>query len=369
MAVRKVERRGRKVWRARVKVGSRVATAYRPRKDLAVAEEARLRARLEEELAAEAAGLPVWGDEPPTLAEFGERFLAHCDVENGRSEARHKRQHYRDHLLPAFGDLRLDQITVSRVDAFKAQKLQTLAPSTVSKLLATLRRSLVLARDWGALEQVPRFRPVRQKKPEFDFLNFEEYDAFVGAASPVWRPFIVVAAQTGLRQGELRGLQWGDVDLQARRLRVARAFTQTGWETPKSGKGRTVDLSAVAASTLKEVRPRRPGRTTLVFPGPSGAPLDEKAIYKACIAASSGAGLGRIVSAHKLRHTFASHHAMRGTPMKVLQEWLGHADITTTMRYSHLCPSAAARYADNVGGDAGVTTGVTKTNGAPKNAV
>ena len=64
-------------------------------------------------------------------------------------------------------------------------------------------------------------------------------------------------------------------------------------------------------------RPQKAPRTALVFPGPSGGPLDEKASYKACVAASKAAELGWVVGPHKLRHTFASQ--MRGTLLPVLQ--------------------------------------------------
>ncbi len=345
MAVQKVTRRGKAVWRARVRLGKRTLTAYRKLRREAEDAEAELRERIKRE----AGAVKVWSTgKSPTLSKFAEEFLAYSDRENGRAEARSKRQHYRDHLLPAFGDLRLDAIDTARIDAFKAEKLATLAPATVDRLVATLRRSLVLAQEWGALDVVPKIKAVRQRRPEFDYLTFDECAAFLEAAPPQWRTFLLVAVRTGLRQGELRGLQWGDVDLAGRRIRVARAFTQTGWESPKSGKGRTVDLATDALEALRELRPTKASRTALVFPGPSGKPLDEKAIYNACAAASAGAGLGRVVSAHKLRHTFASHHAMRGTPLAVLQAWLGHASISTTMRYAHLCPSAAAQFADNV---------------------
>lgn len=86
----------------------------------------------------------------------------------------------------------------------------------------------------------------------------------------------------------------------------------------------------------------------LVFSCSDGQPLDEKAVYKACTRTSYAAGLGRVVGPHKLRHTFASHHALRGTPLAQIQAWMGHADITTTMRYAHLSPSEGSRWADAV---------------------
>ncbi len=133
--------------------------------------------------------------------------------------------------------------------------------------------------------------------------------------------------------------QLADVDFDERQIRVARAFTQAGWGEPKSGRGRSVDLSSDAVAMLAAIQPSGAGRTALVFPAPSGNPIDEKAVYRAYARASDRAELGRSVGPHKLRHTFASHHAMRGTPLPQIQQWMGHADITTTMRYAHLCPA------------------------------
>lgn len=353
MAVKKVKRRGKLVWRARVMLGGKTAVRYCSRKDDAVEAEAELRERLENEAQAAATGLPHWEGKVPTLAEFRDAYIRDAEARNSKAEIKHKKQHLRDHLLPAFGKLRLDQITTQLVDGFVATKLKRLSPSTVNKLLATLRRALNIAHDWGVIGKTPKFRPAKLPQAEFDFLDFDEAERFLDGAEEKWRTFLLTAIRTGLRLGELRGLQWGDVDLKNKRLRVARAFTQTGWGVPKSGKGRTVDLAHDIVAILEAHRPGRAARTALVFPGPSGAPLDEKAVYKACVAASEAAGLGRVVGPHKLRHTYASHHAMRGTPMPVLQAWLGHSSIAVTMKYAHLAPSTRASFADAIASGSG----------------
>ena len=376
MAVQKVRRRGRWMWRARVVLGGKSATAYRSRKDEAVEAESELQDRLKQATANP--GASSWEGRVPTLAEFKEKFLTRQAAENRPSEMRLKRQVLRDHLLPAFGDLRLDQITVELVDGYKAAKLAgdpnndvaALARNTVANHVTLIKRILHQARDWGDLDKVPRIKQVKRPQTDFDFLDFGEADRFIGSAGS-WRPFMIVAIRTGLRLGELRGLQWGDVDLDNRRIRVARAYTKDGWGALKSGKGRTVDLAWDAVEVLLKLKPARVTRKALVFPSPSGQPLDEKTVYKACVRASKTAKLGRTVGPHKLRHTFGSHHAMRGTPLPQIQAWMGHADIATTMRYAHLAPSVGRQFADAVAPNRGprlieqdrdlrgVTTGVT----------
>jgi integrase len=353
MAVCKVTRRGREVWRARVKIGGRLLTAYRDSKGAAmVAESELLKAH-------ETAGAPQCSTEVPTLAAFADRFMDNAANENGKAEILKKRQMLRDHLLPAFGDRRLDEITAKAIDAYKASKLRALKPATVANHVSVLRRMLNVAVAWGELTSAPKVTQVKIPRQEFDYLSPDEADRFLAAAGE-WRTFMLTAIRCGLRQGELRGLQWGDVDLESSRLRIARAFTQTGWELPKSGKARTVDLPWDALAALRDRRPAKAGRTELVFPGPLGKPLDEKAIYNACRRIATAAQIARHVHPHMLRHSMASHHAMAGTPLPVIQSWLGHASISTTMRYSHLLPSTTASYANNAAPARGVTSGVTK---------
>lgn len=216
MAVKKMKRRGKQVWRVRVIYGGKTAVAYCSRKDEAVQAEAKLRERLKRDAQSEATGLPQWGGKVPTLSEFVEAYIQDAEARNSVAEVKHKKQHLRDHLLPAFGELRLDQITTQLVDRFLAHKLEGLSPSAVNKLLATLRRALNLAHDWGVITKTPRFRPAKLPEAEFDFLDFEECERFLAGAGKGWWTFLLTAVRTGLRQGELRGLQWGDVDLAAR---------------------------------------------------------------------------------------------------------------------------------------------------------
>lgn len=281
----------------------------------------------------------------PSLEAFIPEWLRHQDAKNSASERQHKRQILRDHLLPVFGHLQLDQITVRLVDAYKAEKLRTLKPATVANHVSVLKRVFAVARDWDVVEKVPRIKQVKIESQPFDYLSVEECERFLEHAAD-WRVFMLAAVRTGLRLGELRGLRWGEVDLGLRKVHVVRAYTQTGWTSPKSGKQRTVDLARDLTEALRVHRPESAARDDLVFPGPGGEPLDESAIYKACKRVCGAAQLGRVLGPHKLRHTFASHKAMHGTPMPIIQAWMGHASITTTMRYSHLAPGIGARYID-----------------------
>jgi integrase len=154
-------------------------------------------------------------------------------------------------------------------------------------------------------------------------------------SEPNWYAVIVTALRTGLRMGELRALRWQDVDLVARKILVRRAASKNDVGTPKSGRAREVELGTEVLSILKA---HRHLRGELVFCKTNGGMYTENEMKHPLWRACKRAGL-RHIGWHTLRHTFASHLVMRGAPLKVIQELLGHSDIRMTMRYSHLSPN------------------------------
>lgn len=353
MSVRKARRRGRDVWIVRVvnKATGRDVTRTCARQDEAKRVEAELRKRLQREALETGAGAPCFGGKIPTVETFSAAFLRHQKAVNRPSDYRRKSSIFAVHLNPDLGHLRLDQVTSKIVDSYKARKLETMKPGTVANIVITIKRMLSIAVDWGTIEAAPKIRQVRLQQTEFDYLredsDLDEVALFLKAAGE-WRTMFLVGIRTGLRLGELRALQWGDVDLDRGRIRVARTYSdKDGWGVPKSGKGRTIDLAWDVREALRELRGAA-RRADLVFPGEDGQPILERIVYQACVETGETADLGRRINPHKLRHTFASLAAQRGVPLPVLQAWMGHADIKTTMRYSHLAPSSGAQWVDRV---------------------
>ncbi|WP_350102369.1 tyrosine-type recombinase/integrase [Myxococcus sp. SDU36] len=82
----------------------------------------------------------------------------------------------------------------------------------------------------------------------------------IDAAEPEWRTLLLLALKTGLRHGELIGLQWGDLDLPRGKLQVRRSIWQGVTGLPKGGRGRTVDLPASAATLRCGASPSRSSR-------------------------------------------------------------------------------------------------------------
>ena len=271
----------------------------------------------------------------PTLATFVQEFLTnYVEANNKPSEAHTKRVIFALHLLPELGTKKVDMISARDIDSYKAKKLASgLAAKTVNNHLAVLRKALRVAFEWNLSTKVVSIRPLKVKLPDVRFLSFDQAAELVAATEPRWRAMVVVALNTGLRQGELLALGWSHVDLENGRLVVR----DNDWKgivgSPKSGRMREVPLNEMALAALAE----HPRIGKLVFCRQDGTRLTyqqcRRPLMRACVK-----GAVPLVQWHGLRHTFASHLVMRGVQLKAVQELLGHSTQAMTERYAHLTP-------------------------------
>ncbi len=291
----------------------------------------------------------TWGREPdvepepvPTVGEFAEEFMTvYAANHNKASSVRSKRSRLRSAILPRFRDVRLDEITPREVERWKADlRAQGLADKTINNHLTVLRRMLGVAVEWEIIEFVPPMRQFKAQRPDFDFLDFDEAERLLhGARSePAWQAMMLTALHAGLRQGELLALEWGDVDLVAQRLWVRRGLYKGQIDSPKGGRVRRVPMTERLVQSLKEHRARTALRSKLVWCNDDGDYLTAEKCRPPLRRARQAAGLRTFGWWHALRHTFASHLVMRGASLAVVQRYLGHAQISTTMRYVHLSP-------------------------------
>lgn len=148
---------------------------------------------------------------------------------------------------------------------------------------------------------------------------------------------------TGLRQGELIGLRWRDIDWSSARVRVRRSYVRGEYGTPKSRRSsRSVPLADVVAGELDRhfQTSAYQADDDLVFCHPdTGGPLDRSRVLKRFKAAAARAGL-RPMRFHDLRHTFGTRMAAAGVPLRTIQEWMGHRDFKTTLIYADYQPAA-----------------------------
>ncbi|HEV7449430.1 MAG TPA: site-specific integrase [Candidatus Paceibacterota bacterium] len=148
---------------------------------------------------------------------------------------------------------------------------------------------------------------------------------------------ILTALRTGMRQGELRGLQWSSIHWENRTVTVRHSLNDRTkeLESPKSNRERHIPIDIDVYGVLF----RRRKDTGYVFSDGDGKPFDSQYIIRRLDEIRSRAGL-RKFTWHSLRHTFASQLAMKGAPLHAVQALLGHSSISTTMRYAHVAPSS-----------------------------
>lgn len=161
-----------------------------------------------------------------------------------------------------------------------------------------------------------------------------------------WRLAIMLGARAGLRRGEICELRWGDVDLRQGKIRVARAYkvkdgTGPGREWHVSTcKGREARTVTVPPDLVAELKNARQARGELVVQTEAGGRVMPWALSEVVPAIAKRVGVHRPgLGVHALRHTFCSHLALGGAPMKAIQILAGHKSPRTTERYMHLSPT------------------------------
>jgi integrase len=295
-----------------------------------------------------------------TFADATEEWLRYVEQERGRkpSTLADYRSVVRAHLLPAFGEHKLEDVDTELVERWISDLLGegTLSRRSVQKLIVVLSGIFRRARRIWQLPVNPVAEVERlsiARRTDVAFYSPEEIHALVRAAtSEQDRAILLTAALTGLRMGELLALRWRDVDFVAQAIRVTASYTVGTLGTPKSGLGRVVPLVDAVAQALARLARSSPWTDPddLVFVGEHGTYLDGSALRRRFKAARDRAGL-RPLRFHDLRHTFGSV-AIRTADPREVQEWLGHADFSTTQIYMHYRPraDAAARLSEAFSG-------------------
>ncbi len=252
------------------------------------------------------------------------------------------------------GDRAADAVTVEDVeDLMRTMRAAGVGAKSVRNYIGTLsamyryarhpRRRWVRENPCDALEL-----PASDTHAEIRFLTVDEAEVLIDAAvagehQAVDRALYATAAMTGLRQGELIALRWQDVDWAAQRIRVWRNHVLGEFDTPKSRRGsRSVPMTARVARELDALHraTRWQEDDALVFAEPAtGEPLRRGALMRRYRRALKAAKLEPTHRFHDLRHTFGTAMAGAGVPMRTLQEWMGHREISTTQRYADYAPN------------------------------
>jgi integrase len=289
-------------------------------------------------------------DDQIKLADFLESYMT--DVAEHRLRPTTIQTHWsllRNHIIPELGNIRLSKLHPNHIQRFYAQKLdEGLSKRTVQYLHAILHKALNQALRWGLvvrnvtdLVDVPS--PSRKTPTVW---NVSQVQRFLSAVSGHrWYPVYVVAVYCGLRKGEILGLHREDIDLEREVLRVRHQVTYVRGKgsvisEPKTDRARRqVTLPPFALNVLSDHVNTLNENQSLLFTTSTAKPVSGRNVVRHFKSVIEQEGLPNI-RFHDLRHTHATILLASGVHPKVVQERLGHSQISLTLdTYSHLIPS------------------------------
>jgi integrase len=275
------------------------------------------------------------------------------------------RTHINSHLIPAFGTVRLQALTQEDVQRGMNKLARTLAPKTVNVVFGTLHSAMRKALALGKIGRDPCFGvelPQNPKQQVVSFENEQTAEFLQVIKTDRFRDVFIIALLTGMRESELLGLCWADVDLEDGLITVRRQLQQTK-EKPgifyiqptKNGKERTIIPPQAVIKLLQDIKQRqtlariccgrawgvdtlrvldgqqwKPFKEQLVFTDAFGKHLYQCTLRKHFKSAAASIGMPD-AHFHGLRHTFAVASLQEGCDLKTLQSILGHATASFTL--------------------------------------
>ena len=307
----------------------------------------RMLLEIEARIARGEAGLTERPGPWPTVSQLVDRFAADYsrprlkDVDRYRAQRRSVLQK----ALPMLGGCVSSQVREADVSRLRDALLRRFATGTVRNVLA----SLSILFSWAVKHGLAPHNPCRgverpTAEQRLDFLSRDEVRRLLATTARattdrerMQHVAVSLALYTGMRKGELFGLRWIDLDVDTRRLTVARSYGSS----PKSGKARHLRLPAELVPLLRTWRDQCPTSADgLVLPcGLTPGQMARSDAMLGLPRVLKSAGIRAISRCwHSLRHTFASHFIMSGGNILTLSKILGHRDVKVTMQYAHLAP-------------------------------
>jgi site-specific recombinase XerD len=271
-----------------------------------------------------------------TINDLAEKYLTYIMTYQSPKTVKDKKKMLFSRILPFFGGIKPNLITRQIVEAYKYKRLkQGRALRAINLEVFCLSAMFKYGVEHGyCVGPLPHTKPLPYKRPLPGVLTPEESNALICAASPYYQALLLCLYHAGMRKSEALALRWSDIDFPGRVLRTV----------GKGGKARVLPMSRMLSEALIRIY----NGSTYVFSGKKGHLVDPR---KGIAAAARAAGITKRIYPHLLRHSFATHLLQAGNDIRIIQQLLGHAQITTTTIYAQVAPNimaAAVQTLENV---------------------
>ena len=230
----------------------------------------------------------------------------------------------------------IDEINKDLVDVIKLAKLKSgVSNATVNRVLALVRAILKCAKDeWEWIDTIPAVKLLPEPVTRLRWLTHNEVDRLLKELPVHLCAMVRFSLATGLRESNVTGLQWSQLDMKR----------HCAWIHPEQAKANKAIAVPLSSDALLVIREQLGKNDTYVFTY-KGKPVTR---------ANNHAWRKGLIRAgiedfrwHDLRHTWASWHVQNGTPLHILKELGGWAELTMVMRYAHLSSDHLKEFAEN----------------------
>ena len=297
----------------------------------------------------------------PLFSEVAKDWLKSKKPNIRHSTYKQYKGHLKNHLTPYFEGVKINRVNFDSIEKFISHSLgNQITIPTLKKIVINLGAIMTYAVrkryiDYNPVRDMEKLKgqSVHDEDEGMDILMPMEIQALLEAAPDLkHRTLFMAAVTTGLRQGELLGLKWTDIDYFNSQIHVNRTYNHFRFYDPKTRSSkRKVDTPPQTMQQLKKWKLACPTNDLdLVFPNESGKPMSSLNMYnRKFLPALKEAGIKKI-RFHDLRHTYASIQIDLGANPKYIQSQMGHASINVTMdTYGHLMKDVNKEAASRLG--------------------
>jgi integrase len=290
-------------------------------------------------------GEQIANRDAPTVAELCQRFIDEHLPKRRPSTRRNYIAAINNQILPKLGACKVVELSFSDVDGLHRKITRNGAPYQANRTIALLSKMMSLAIKWGwRLDNPCRGIERNHEDRRERYLTADELDrlgkVLVKSPDRQGATIIGLCLLTGARSGEVRSMRWTDLDLKAG------IWTKPSSHT-KQAQTHRVPLSAPALALLKALHSEADKGAVYVFPGP-GADGYRSELKKTWVQICKAAKI-KNCRIHDLRHSYASVLASNGYSLPTIGKLLGHTQVQTTHRYSHLIDTVLKEATEKAG--------------------